>query len=568
MSYDLQAEGLNGVNVQTSIIAGHDWEPNVEEGGGSPVSTVLFVSGIALDNPSPANVDAMIGRGRLFGNGLTGFGGDKGGTGVIGVAGGVVPADGGVGPVTGQNAGVYGTGVAGMVSTPAVGVIGQGGPTSTGVVGQAGSGNADGVRGFGSGSFSGVAGFGDPEGSGAGVFGAGKGVAAPGIRGIGAGGPNSVPGDPCGVYGQAGEGTANGVEGHGSLEGAGVAGFGDPSGSGPGVVGTGRGSGAPGVKGIGAGGVDTVSISACGVYGQAGSGNSNGVEGRGSGNFAGVAGFGDVSLRATGGIGVFAVGGAPAPASGQPGGPGVYAVGFGGPGYTPLNQTAGVYGVGGASNGPGILGQGGSVAADGVQGSSGSGNGVSGQSGSGVGVRASSGSATGLVAEGNIGLIASTIAPAGTAGQFDGNVVVNGDFTVFGKVKSVAVPFPDGSHRRLYCMESPENWFEDFGFGELSNGEARVPLDPGFSAIVEGEGYHVFITEYEGNNALYVTQRTSAGFVVRATAQTATGTFSYRVVAKRKDIRAPRFEEVQVSGEGPLALARPADLCSRQASAA
>jgi hypothetical protein len=134
--------------------------------------------------------------------------------------------------------------------------------------------------------------------------------------------------------------------------------------------------------------------------------------------------------------------------------------------------------------------------------------------------------------------------------------------------KSAAVSFPDGSHRRLYCVESPENWFEDFGFGELSNGEARVPLDPGFSAIVEGEGYHVFITEYEGNNALYVTQRTSAGFVVRATAQTATGTFSYRVVAERRDIRAPRFEEVQVSGEGPLAHARPADLCSRQASAA
>ena len=161
MSYDLQAEGLNGVNVQTSIIAGHDWEPNVEEGGGSPVSTVLFVSGIALDNPSPANVDAMIGRGRLFGNGLTGFGGDKGGTGVIGVAGGVVPADGGVGPVTGQNAGVYGTGVAGMVSTPAVGVIGQGGPGTHGVEGRAGSGIADGVRGFASGTFSGVAGFGD-----------------------------------------------------------------------------------------------------------------------------------------------------------------------------------------------------------------------------------------------------------------------------------------------------------------------------------------------------------------------------------------------------------------------
>jgi hypothetical protein len=44
--------------------------------------------------------------------------------------------------------------------------------------------------------------------------------------------------------------------------------------------------------------------------------------------------------------------------------------------------------------------------------------------------------------------------------------------------------------------------------------------------------------------------------------------FSYRVVAKRRDIRAPRFESVQVSGEGPLAHARLPDLCSRQASTA
>jgi hypothetical protein len=186
-----------------------------------------------------------------------------------------------------------------------------------------------------------------------------------------------------------------------------------------------------------------------------------------------------------------------------------------------------------------------------------------------VGVRAFSSSATGLVAEGTIGLIASTIAPAGTAGQFDGNVVISGNLTV-GGAKSAAVSFPDGSQRRLYCVESPESWFKDFGFGELSNGKAQVPLDPGFSTIVEGEGYHVFITEYEDDNALYVTRRTSAGFVVRAKSQTATGTFSYRVVAKRRDIRAPRFEEVQVSvsGEGPLAHARLGDLCSRQASAA
>jgi hypothetical protein len=128
-------------------------------------------------------------------------------------------------------------------------------------------------------------------------------------------------------------------------------------------------------------------------------------------------------------------------------------------------------------------------------------------------------------------------------GGNDGNVFVNGSFTVGGK-KSLAVPFPDGSHRRLYCVESPENWFEDLGFGELVDGQAEVQLDAGFRSIVIAEAYHVFITEYEGNNALFVTKRTSDGFVVRANGPKTNGAFSYRVVAKRKDIPAPRFEEV------------------------
>ena len=34
--------------------------------------------------------------------------------------------------------------------------------------------------------------------------------------------------------------------------------------------------------------------------------------------------------------------------------------------------------------------------------------------------------------------------------------------------RSAAVPHPDGFHRRLYCIECPESWFEDFGEGTLS----------------------------------------------------------------------------------------------------
>ena len=535
MSYDMQAEGLNGVNQTTEIIAGAGWSVFSD-------FPVLRASGTAIDVATSLDVDGIYGEGNLQGDGVIGYGGRRQGTGVVGVAGSAAGAylpPQPVGPPTPPGRGKD------------VGVFGIGG--EVGVVGQAGGGDADGVQGFGSGSFSGVAGFGDPAGTGTGVFGQGRGLAAPGVRGIGSGGPNTVPGDPCGVYGQAGKGNANGVEGHGSGPlGAGVAGFGDRANSGAGVFGEGLGPGAPGVRGIGSGGVNTVPADPCGVYGQAGSGNANGVEGVGSGEYAGVAGFGDRSNSANNGIGVFATGGAPRPASFQSGGPGVHAIGGGGAPFTPLNQAAGVFGLGGAGDAPGVIGQGGTTVADGVQGFSASGSGVSGESDSGVGIRAFSTSATGLVAEGDplvpgtIGLIAAGNAHAAI---FNGKVLVNGDFAVSGK-KSAVVPFPDGSHRRLYCLESPESWFEDFGFAELVNGQAHVRLDPDFSAVVDNDTYHVFITEYEHNNALYVTKRTSTSFEVRTNASTmASGTFSYRVVSKRKDILAPRFEKIELPAE-------------------
>jgi hypothetical protein len=98
------------------------------------------------------------------------------------------------------------SGVAGFAAPDGsgAGVYGIGSPQNTGVVGQGGTANADGVRGFGTGSFSGVAGFGDPASNGTGVFGEGRGLGAPGVRGIGSGGPNTDPGGAVGVYGQGG----------------------------------------------------------------------------------------------------------------------------------------------------------------------------------------------------------------------------------------------------------------------------------------------------------------------------------------------------------------------------
>jgi hypothetical protein len=50
------------------------------------------------------------------------------------------------------------------------------------------------------------------------------------------------------------------------------------------------------------------------------------------------------------------------------------------------------------------------------------------------------------------------------AGLFGGNAFVQGTFTVApGFAKSATVLGRDGDLRRLYCMESPEAYFEDFG---------------------------------------------------------------------------------------------------------
>jgi hypothetical protein len=133
----------------------------------------------------------------------------------------------------------------------------------------------------------------------------------------------------------------------------------------------------------------------------------------------------------------------------------------------------------------------------------------------------------------------------GHAGFFFGPVNVDGDLVVFGG-KSAAVPHPDGSHRTLYALESPDSWFEDFGHGTLAGGRAHIKLDPDFMTLVHAGHYHVFLTPYGECNALFVTGRTHEGFDVNESqsGQSSVG-FSYRVVAKRKDIVAERLAAVR-----------------------
>jgi len=150
---------------------------------------------------------------------------------------------------------------------------------------------------------------------------------------------------------------------------------------------------------------------------------------------------------------------------------------------------------------------------------------------------------------GGAAVVGATNGVAGAyAAAFYGPVIVGGNFTVVGGAKSAAVPHPDGSHRRLYCMESPESWFEDFGDGQLQSGCAAIALDPDFAALVNRDAYHVFVSGYE-DFELRVIDRTPDGFRVEAKNTESTGRFSWRVVAKRKDIAGPRLEPVTIPPE-------------------
>lgn len=255
-------------------------------------------------------------------------------------------------------------------------------------------------------------------------------------------------------------------------------------------------------------------------------------------------------------------------------------------GYGSYNSSASSFGVVGAS-----------TSNTGVYGVSGSGVGVTGVSGGGsapFGVVGTVTSAPGFALYGVVN-VAGTVGFAGgagvagaIAGQFagpvniynslapngtviaPGNLYVQGNSTVIG-AKSAAVPHPDGSLRLLYCVESPEAWFEDFGEGTVSGGKAEIKLDADFAAVVDTSKLHVFLTETGGHAGLHITAKNTGSFTVEAspslakaagvTVGSVSSSFSYRVVAKRKDMNLGRLATFVVPKEikvAPPKIATPA----------
>jgi hypothetical protein len=157
--------------------------------------------------------------------------------------------------------------------------------------------------------------------------------------------------------------------------------------------------------------------------------------------------------------------------------------------------------------------------------------------------------------------------PTALAGYFYGQVYVYGNVQLDGsgeltaKAKHAIVPFPDGSQRLLHCMESPEHWFEDFGSARLTRGRATVKLDADFAKVVTLNGYRVFLTPEGDCQGLYVRKRGSRFEVREQQGGISNVAFSYRIVAKRKDIkRHTRFAKIDT----PIPMRRGAARTARR----
>ncbi len=132
----------------------------------------------------------------------------------------------------------------------------------------------------------------------------------------------------------------------------------------------------------------------------------------------------------------------------------------------------------------------------------------------------------------------------------------NGDLWVAGQLqaaggKPAIVNTRNYGMRKIYAMESPELWFEDFGKASLIDGKVTINFDPIFSETVNlQKDYHVFMTPLSDDPVLLsVKSKTAKGFTVLGVTldgQPAECSFDYRIVAKRLGYEDVRLDEANV----------------------
>jgi hypothetical protein len=103
--------------------------------------------------------------------------------------------------------------------------------------------------------------------------------------------------------------------------------------------------------------------------------------------------------------------------------------------------------------------------------------------------------------------------------------------------KSTEIKDASGTERMLFCNESPEVMFEDYGQGQLVNGNAHIDLDPLLAKnviISEKHPLRVYI-QLEGDcNGVFVTNKSVSGFDVKELMHgTSNATFQWHIICNR-----------------------------------
>jgi hypothetical protein len=112
---------------------------------------------------------------------------------------------------------------------------------------------------------------------------------------------------------------------------------------------------------------------------------------------------------------------------------------------------------------------------------------------------------------------------------------------------STLAPVDTGRRRvALYAVQSPQNWFEDFGSGRLASGATTVTLDRTFAQTVNvASDYHVFLTPVGDCRGIYVSQKTATGFEVHELSGGQSNvSFDYRIVALRRGFETVRLADM------------------------
>lgn len=144
---------------------------------------------------------------------------------------------------------------------------------------------------------------------------------------------------------------------------------------------------------------------------------------------------------------------------------------------------------------------------------------------------------------GNTGAFAYVGARLGTAITGNSNYKIIGAGVVSTIVASNKAT---DSKKIMFAPEAPEVLFEDYGTGQLNNGETTIAIDPIFAKNIFVDEKHplkVFI-QLEGDcNGVFVTNKSKSGFTVKELAGGRSNvSFSWHIVGNRAD-------EIEANGE-------------------